>query len=379
MSVSTNYTCNTCGLAFGAADYQREHMKTDWHRYNLKRRVADLPPIPADVFAQKMLQVKEQQAEPVHTNRQPTKKDLRRESKQQKRQQNLQNGVGNLNLNRSRTGSLSSVDFSAGEPAKGFVTASEASSATESEDEPQDDVDRLLQRKLKSYVQIPTNVSFMDGHESGSTLENVAYLGQKYGLVIPEEEHVADWDGLVGYFNEKVGLGNCCLSCGYMGRSLAAVRAHMLDKQHVKVPWDTEEEQAEILDFYEDESEDEEWEDLGDDAEADDDTTDTDSHYDEFADTPIVNGFELVLGNSGVSAGHRSLNRYYKQRAGAPLEKDGRKAVRLSDYRSPGVTERSADKFIKKTWQEERKAADRFNRGRKLQNHQKHFRDPLLQ
>jgi hypothetical protein len=27
---------------------QREHYKTDWHRYNLKRKVVDLPPVTAE-------------------------------------------------------------------------------------------------------------------------------------------------------------------------------------------------------------------------------------------------------------------------------------------------------------------------------------------
>ena len=33
-------------------------MKTEWHRYNLKRRVAGLPSITAGVFAEKILTLK---------------------------------------------------------------------------------------------------------------------------------------------------------------------------------------------------------------------------------------------------------------------------------------------------------------------------------
>ncbi|KAJ3047917.1 hypothetical protein HK097_011044, partial [Rhizophlyctis rosea] len=50
------YTCLACHVAFHTADQQRDHMRTDWHRYNLKRKVADLPPIPLETFAAKLKQ-----------------------------------------------------------------------------------------------------------------------------------------------------------------------------------------------------------------------------------------------------------------------------------------------------------------------------------
>ncbi|OAA61101.1 c2h2 finger domain containing protein [Niveomyces insectorum RCEF 264] len=50
------YSCNTCQVAFRNSDLQKGHMKGDWHRYNLKRRVASLPPITSELFAEKVLQ-----------------------------------------------------------------------------------------------------------------------------------------------------------------------------------------------------------------------------------------------------------------------------------------------------------------------------------
>jgi hypothetical protein len=61
------YTCLSCQIGFHSADLQRQHHRTDWysptrsiingfrHRYNLKRKVAELPPVTAEVFAQKVL------------------------------------------------------------------------------------------------------------------------------------------------------------------------------------------------------------------------------------------------------------------------------------------------------------------------------------
>ena len=62
------YTCITCRVMFAdkdggeglAAELQKTHYKTDWHRYNLKRKVADLPPVTAENFQQRVLAQREQ-------------------------------------------------------------------------------------------------------------------------------------------------------------------------------------------------------------------------------------------------------------------------------------------------------------------------------
>lgn len=44
------YTCLACQVAFQSAEGQRNHYKSDWHRYNLKRKVVSLPPVTSDQF-----------------------------------------------------------------------------------------------------------------------------------------------------------------------------------------------------------------------------------------------------------------------------------------------------------------------------------------
>lgn len=41
----TQLTCIACRVIFDDAEAQRTHYKSDWHRYNLKRKVAELPPV----------------------------------------------------------------------------------------------------------------------------------------------------------------------------------------------------------------------------------------------------------------------------------------------------------------------------------------------
>lgn len=51
----SSYTCISCRVAFADGEVQRTHYKTDWHRYNLKRKVADMPPVTAENFQERVL------------------------------------------------------------------------------------------------------------------------------------------------------------------------------------------------------------------------------------------------------------------------------------------------------------------------------------
>ncbi|XP_016150645.1 zinc finger protein 622-like [Sinocyclocheilus grahami] len=50
-----SYTCISCRVQFSDGEVQRAHYKTDWHRYNLKRKVADMPPVTSENFQERVL------------------------------------------------------------------------------------------------------------------------------------------------------------------------------------------------------------------------------------------------------------------------------------------------------------------------------------
>ena len=64
----TSYSCISCRVSFADSEMQRIHYKCDWHRYNLKRKVAELPPITQEVFEEKLLQQRNQQLEENKNN-----------------------------------------------------------------------------------------------------------------------------------------------------------------------------------------------------------------------------------------------------------------------------------------------------------------------
>jgi len=62
-------TCITCGVGFRDAELQRGHYKSDWHRYNLKRRVVDLASVTEDQFLERQtLQKQSEQPQSAGSN-----------------------------------------------------------------------------------------------------------------------------------------------------------------------------------------------------------------------------------------------------------------------------------------------------------------------
>ncbi|XP_038202236.1 zinc finger protein 622-like [Arvicola amphibius] len=49
------YSCNTCRVAFFDAEVQRAHYKSEWHHYNLRRKVANMAPVTAEGFQERLL------------------------------------------------------------------------------------------------------------------------------------------------------------------------------------------------------------------------------------------------------------------------------------------------------------------------------------
>jgi pre-60S factor REI1 len=54
------FTCITCQVIFKTPELQREHYKLDWHRYNLKRKVVNIPPVSLEEFDTRAREHKEQ-------------------------------------------------------------------------------------------------------------------------------------------------------------------------------------------------------------------------------------------------------------------------------------------------------------------------------
>ena len=314
------------------------------------------------------------------------------------------------------------------------------SSLTVDADADEDDVNQTIDAKIAAArSRLTPNSCLFCPHQESSLEDSLSHMAVSHSFFIPDIEYLQDLHGLLTYLGEKVAVGNVCLFCNGKGRAfrtIEAVRKHMDDKGHCKIAYDTEKDRLEISDFYDFSSsypdtvkqgkkaarekrprvnttEDEDWEDIEDDGEEADevieegDVSEEDDESD-LPDSQITYGdsnFELVL-PSGSRIGHRSMRRYYEQSFpashGAADPKSGTAIVRrlLADKRSDLMPvkggfgafgtgmqtikarnrgeAREAGRHIRE-FRDQKRKEDYKMRVAFVHNHQKHFRDPLLQ
>ncbi|KAH3669171.1 hypothetical protein WICMUC_005010 [Wickerhamomyces mucosus] len=434
-SNSTFFKCNSCAIQFPNSDSQRYHMKTDWHRYNLKRRVAQLPPIDAQVFSEKLHQSKqyEQEVDEFGFKVLKTKESSRLHinNNKFKRGRPIDNSLIVDNNSIKRDDSPASVvsglsQFSLGESVysgnhyshtdneSNFEeTASEADTIdqeyiheTDSEDD--EDESYLHDEAFEQEPLQPITSCIYCGLPHKEIEENVQHMWKSHGLFIPERSYLIDLKGLLEYLISIIVIDNECLSCNFRGRNLESIRAHIKSKGHSRLPFETKEEKLLFAKFYDfssiDDEEskkfkknskkkvgfhDDEDQDMGD---SEDDEQDTEGSNDDDDDDNGINDnytiatvdpidSQLTLPN-GSRLGHRSLNRIYRQNIRIPLSPtQGQLTVSTADRRlvsGLGLNQYSKEERHTQLI-ETKQNSKKIQREVKRFNHQRHFRDPMLQ
>ncbi|KAF3905246.1 hypothetical protein ABW21_db0204128 [Orbilia brochopaga] len=284
MSTSTStatshpFTCNTCQVAFKSSDGQRTHMHTDWHRYNLKRRIAELPPISSEVFAEKV--ISSQAADRAARDRASFEK-LCQPCSRTYYSQNAYNNHLNSQKHKHRLAALSK---SLGDGTESVMSSAFSMDDTETNDdrnEPDavddDEANRELaslthNMKLSSSTSTPTTTTattntttklesnelpslpitecLFCGLTSPTLQQNLEHMSKLHGLFIPEQRYLVNLEGLVRYLGQKVLVGHTCLYCNKAKGGLDGIRTHMRDKGHCMIAFETEDEMLEIGEFY---------------------------------------------------------------------------------------------------------------------------------
>lgn len=420
------YTCITCSVAFYTAPEQRDHFRSDLHRYNMKRRVANLTPVSAAVFNAKILE----RRAAMESSEKATQEDTGRchVCRKSFASQNAYRDHMQSRKHRDMVQKQAKVSPSAPtNDALGNVGAVHDALPKEEDEEEEDDdeddeearMERAIQRKLAKARRIDPATECMFCSESQTSLEtSVQHMQHAHGFFVPERKYLTDLDGLLRYLADKVSVGNVCLWCNGRGRGfhdLGAVQKHMLDKSHCKVAYDSQEDQLELSDFYDfrssyaDYRKKDDWEDVSDDTSDDNEESVWEEVSDEESDDiPEDNGIrygdselELVL-PSGARLGHRSLQRYYRQtlwqtpasqQAPASAANGRALAHRIAGQpQRPVVTARGGQEMAVRNRGEAKEAMRHVREVRDVQrrelfktkvgfrhNHQKHYRDPLLQ
>ena len=334
------FTCITCRVSFADSDIQRRHYKTDWHRYNLKRKVAEMPPVTAEVFQQKVLAQKaeveaQQQSKTKSLHCQLCNKTFSSENAfsnhlSSKKHKDVE--ANKANKAKKQESLITESQFSNNFKRKDSKetdpenTESEnAESLSHNGDDDDDEDDEIEEDTLEV-----TDCLFCP-HHSVSLEENLKHMTRSHSFFIPDLEYVVDLKGLVTYLCEKVGMGNMCLYCNDKGKSffsLEAVQSHMVDKGHTKMNYDGDAvlEYADFYDFsssYPDYNPDEENE--GDEIQGRESTLAVNEQT-----------LELCL-PSGAKIGHRNMRHIYKQNL-PPERSHHSKVIQsiMADYKALG-------------------------------------------
>ena len=197
---------------------QRSHFKTEWHLYNLKRKVCNLDPIDLEGFHQ--IQATNQAKDSDETT------TIFDDSSY------IDLGVAN---NTNSESDLTTLDDDEWDKIENNELLDE------------EYTDMEVERMLAQMIQSDTCL-FCD-HKSPDLKCNLGHMDSIHGFFLPEEQYLIDLEGMMDYLGFKVGAGSTCLWCNKQFTTLHGVRLHMLSKDHCKIFYD-QERAAEFREYY---------------------------------------------------------------------------------------------------------------------------------
>ncbi|XP_056634303.1 cytoplasmic 60S subunit biogenesis factor ZNF622 [Diorhabda sublineata] len=323
-SSKDSFTCISCRVAFKDAELQRLHYKTDWHRYNLKRKVAELPPVTSEDF-QIRVQNQRNINEIANQDKSVYCTVCRKSFGGQNAYDNHLNSKKHKENEKNKTEEFLDVSTDKQNKTSNIVNVGSDSEVEEVDsDEWNDAVENPIDRN---------DCLFCSNHSS-NFYKNLEHMTLAHSFFIPDIEYCVDVQGLLRYLGDKITEGFMCLWCNEKGKTFhcaEAAQQHMLDKGHCKMIHEGIA-LAEYADYYDYSSS----------------YPDTEKeNVDEEVEVPELDGsdYQLVL-PSGITVGHRSLMKYYKQslnpnRALAVVPSRNNKKLHkvLAQYRSLGWTE----------------------------------------
>lgn len=269
------YTCNSCAVAFRGSDAQRTHMRSDWHRYNLKRRLADLPAVSSEDYNEKVLAAQASNnaaaAQASFAKSCTTcQKTYYSENAYQNHLSSKAHKTREFGGKASRTETNTTAATSTADPESHDPEAeaefekvvaglkdtsiqdvpaiTRRPSAPPPDAEPREDHPMSPEKPTASSI--PLTKCLFCNYDSPSFKLSVMHMTKIHGLFVPEQNYLVDVEGLFKYMQAKVYENYECLYCHRLRGSAEGVQTHMRDKGHCKIAFEAEEEMIEVGQFY---------------------------------------------------------------------------------------------------------------------------------
>ncbi|GMN39823.1 hypothetical protein TIFTF001_009050 [Ficus carica] len=370
-------SCNACNKEFTDDSELKLHYKSEWHRYNLKRKVAGVPGVTEALFLTRqsaLAQEKNKLSETpmlyscglcgkgyrsskAHSQHLKSRSHILRASQGINREDEeraiikpLPRRVINKVPPQKEVESEESDDNEdewvevdpeemLGEATTSLTDLNVNERASEDDMDEDDDDD--------DYEELDPSCCFMCDLEHDNIESCMVHMHKQHGFFIPDVEYLKDAKGLLTYLGLKVRRDFMCLYCNdrrHPFSSLEAVRKHMVAKSHCKVHYGDgdDDEEVELEEFYDYSS----------------------SYMNEdgkqlvaSGDTNAVElvGAELVIkrqSNDGTltkTIGSREFLRYYRQKPRpTPVNNMAITAALASRYRSMGLaTVQSREQMVR--------------------------------
>ncbi|GLT85154.1 hypothetical protein SLE2022_033510 [Rubroshorea leprosula] len=363
-------TCNACNKEFNHDAEQKLYYKSDWHRYNLKRKVAGVPGVTEALFLARQSALTQEKNKQNETAMLYSCGLCGKEYRSSQAYDQHLKSRGHHIMRGSQGTNQSEEEKVIIKPLPGRVvnkpTASREANGDESEEsedewEEVDPEEQLVKVASKSLTALNVDESAysndMDtnGEEDSEddeeeldpsccfvcdlqhdSIENcMIHMHKQHGFFIPDVEYLKDPEGLLTYLGLKRDF--MCLYCNdrcHPFNSLEAVRKHMAAKGHCKVHYGdgNDDEEAELEEFYDYSS-----------SYMDEDGNQLVAAGD-MGDVELGSGSELIItrrSDSGIwtkTLGSREFLHYYRQKPRpSPANKMAITAALASRYRSMGL------------------------------------------
>ncbi|CAL0323112.1 unnamed protein product [Lupinus luteus] len=275
--------CNACNKEFNDDFDQKDHYKSEWHRYNLKRKVAGVPGVTEALFMARqsaLAQEKNKSSAPMLYScglcGKGYKSSKAHAEHLKSRGHIMRASEGNHSDEKAIIKPIQQRVVNRPPPRREVVDNSEEEEE-ESEDEwvevdPEEDLINDLAKSLNvkehvenddmdededddSFEELDPSSCFMCDRELKTIESCMVHMHKHHGFFIPDVEYLKDPKGLLTYLGLKVKRDYICLYCNdrcYPFSSLEAVRKHMAAKGHCKVHYGDgdDEEEVELEEFY---------------------------------------------------------------------------------------------------------------------------------
>jgi pre-60S factor REI1 len=193
-------TCTACRILLKAQEDAKSHYKSEFHTYNLKRKLVQLEPVSEETFLEKKMTTTK-----LHQ---------------------------------------STLEFKCALCNSTFRSKEKFDKHSSTHRD---------QSQLKPELPYNSDLTCLFCNKSSLDIQdNLKHMMVSHGFFIPDVEFVINLSGLIEYLHERIRIGLLCLYCDNRGshqfRDFLSLQQHMVDKQHCFI---NSEEQEEYSEFYE--------------------------------------------------------------------------------------------------------------------------------